>query len=156
MLKPEVRIIPAFFFSIASPYVVGSSTVNSLPDRALIPFRSESLLGSRFDVVSRIGLVLDASLVLFSLFDAELSSALGTAPGDIVTFGTDLGELPGLDRELGIGLGTKIGTILGTGLGTELGSGLGTGLVLGLGLSVSAGLVFELESEFATGIGTKL
>ena len=63
VLKPEIRIIPVFFSSIASPHVVNLSPVNFLPGSALILFGSKSLLGSE--------------LGLSSLCDSELGAALG-------------------------------------------------------------------------------
>ena len=58
------------------------------------------MLRSGLDAASWIGFVLGVSFSLSSLFDAELSAALGTAPGDILTLGTDLGESPGLGQKL--------------------------------------------------------
>ena len=108
MLKPEIRIILVFFSSIASPYVVNSSPLKFQPDRALISFGSKSLLGSGFGPSS--------------LFDSELGAIVDTAPGEIVTLGTDLGESPRLRLDFGarLGLLLLVDSILGIILGTAL------------------------------------
>ena len=143
VLKPEIRIIPVFFFFIASLYVVNLSSVNFLPDRALILFGSKSLLGSGLDVASRIGFVLDALLGLSSLFDSELGTALGTAPGDIVTLGTGLGETPRLGQELGTRLGLSV--VVDAGLDIALGLAYGDVVALGNELGESRWLSMSLS-----------
>ena len=109
VLKPEICIIPVFFSSITSPYVVNSSPVNFLPGSALISFGSKSLLGSQFS--------------LSSLCDSELGAALSAAPDDMVTLGIDFGDSPRLWLNFGkrLGLPLLVDSIFGIILGTALG-----------------------------------
>ena len=129
VLKPEICIIPVFFSSITSPYVVNSSPVNFLPGSALISFGSKSLLGSGFG--------------LSSLCDSELGAALGAAPGDIVTLGIDLGDSP----RLGLNFGTRLGLplLVDSILGILLGAALGDVVVLGNELGESPKLGMSLS-----------
>ena len=76
------------------------------------------------------------------MFDSELGVALDTAPGDILTLGTDLGEAPrlGLDFGTRLSLPLLVDSILCIILGTALGNVIVLGYELGesprLGMSV--------------------
>ena len=86
---------------------------------------------------------LGSTLYLASLFDTELGAALGTAPGDIETFGTTLRASPGFGRELGTRLGLPV--VVGAGPGIALDTALSNVVTLGNALGESPRLGMSLS-----------